>query len=358
MPALSRRPRWAAATCVALAVLGLHLAMWREGSTLARLGAAAVPPRAPPVLAVDVRSLSATPPDARAQAEPMAMATARAAPLPQPAVRSSPSSTAALPRSAPLHVALELPALPTPQDLAQVPALLQPQWAAETAPTALPAPPVYATRLPSPGRWHYRMQRGSANGEAELNFELVASEAGDGPGYTLALTAHAAGAPPIDWASRGHLDAAGLAPERFALRRKGRDRQAANFQRDAGKITFSGPTHAHPLPAGAQDRLSWLLQLTAIVAAAPESYGVGSQVQIYVAGARGDAQVWVFVVEGRESMADGSSLVKLVREPVRLYDTRAEVWLDPQRQFLPQRLLQTPQGGGPALDLTYEPRPI
>ena len=156
----------------------------------------------------------------------------------------------------------------------------------------------------------------------------------------------------------GQLDAAGLAPERFALRRKGRDRQAANFQREAGKITFSGPTHAHPLPAGAQDRLSWLLQLTSIVAAAPERFGAGSSVQIYVAGARGDAQVWIFAVEGWEVVEGGLRLLKLVREPARLYDTRAEIWLDPQRQFLPQRLLQTPQGGGPALDLTYEPGTI
>ena len=199
------------------------------------------------------------------------------------------------------------------------------------------------------------MQRGGATGEAELHFELAAAQAGDAPGYHLQLTGRAAGSPPIDWASRGQLDAAGLAADRFALRHKGRDRQAANFQRQAGKITFSGPTHAHPLPAGAQDRLSWLLQLTAIVAAAPESFGTGSQVQIYVVGARGDAQVWIFDVEGWEPAEGGLRMLKLVREPARLYDTRAEVWLDPLRQFLPQRLLQTPQGGGPALDLTYEP---
>ncbi|MEO5771816.1 MAG: DUF3108 domain-containing protein [Burkholderiaceae bacterium] len=261
-------------------------------------------------------------------------------------------------RPAPLDLAPERVASTLPQDTVSTPASTEAPGAPAAPAVASPTPPVYATRLPNPGRWRYRMQRGGAIGEAELHFELATAGAGDAPSYHLQLTGGAAGSPPIDWASRGQLDAAGLAPERFALRRKGRDRQAANFQREAGKITFSGPTHAHPLPAGAQDRLSWLMQLTAIVAAAPESFGIGSQVQIYVAGARGDAQVWIFAVEGWEPVEGGLRMLKLVREPARLYDTRAEVWLDPQRQFLPQRLLQTPQGGGPALDLTYVPEAI
>ena len=47
--------------------------------------------------------------------------------------------------------------------------------------------------------------------------------------------------------------------------------------------------------------------------------------------------------------------LKLVREPRKPYDTRAEVWLDPARRHLPQRVQQTPTGGGAALELVYEP---
>ncbi|MES2960292.1 MAG: hypothetical protein V4792_19040 [Pseudomonadota bacterium] len=104
----------------------------------------------------------------------------------------------------------------------------------------------------------------------------------------------------LDWASQGQIDAAGVAPERFAVRQRGRDRQAANFQRDAGKTSFSGPTHELPLLSGAQDGLSWPLQLPAIVAAAPQRFGLGATVHLFVAGARGDADVWTFVVEGTE----------------------------------------------------------
>ena len=192
------------------------------------------------------------------------------------------------------------------------------------------------------------MQRGLASGEAELDWALKA----DGH-YELRLEGRVAGVTLLDWASQGQIDAAGLAPDRFALRRRGRDRQAANFQREAGKITFSGPTHEQPLVAGAQDRLSWLLQLSAIVAAAPERFVNNASVVLFVAGARGNADVWTFEVQGIETEG-GTPALKLTREPRRLYDTRAEVWLDPAQHYLPLRVRQTPTGGGAPLELLRE----
>ena len=208
--------------------------------------------------------------------------------------------------------------------------------------------PVYATRLPAAGRWRYRLQRGLVAGDAELQWARLPDDR-----YELRLEGRVAGVTLLDWVSQGQIDAAGVAPERFATRRRGRDRQAANFQRDAGKITFSGPTHELPLLPGAQDRLSWLLQLPAIVAAAPERFVAGASVMLFVAGARGDADVWTFSVEGMETVGDRPAL-KLLREPRKLYDTRAEVWLDPAESYVPLRVLQTPSGGGAALDLLRE----
>jgi hypothetical protein len=140
------------------------------------------------------------------------------------------------------------------------------------------------------------------------------------------------------------------------VRRRGRDSQAANFQREAGKITFSGPTHELPLVPGAQDRLSWVLQLTAIVAAAPERFASGARILLYVAGARGDGDIWAFDAHGFETVGEIPAL-KMAREPRRLYDTRAEIWLDPADHFLPLRLRQTPTGGGPALELLRDREP-
>jgi hypothetical protein len=131
------------------------------------------------------------------------------------------------------------------------------------------------------------------------------------------------------------------------VRRRGRDRQAANFQRGAGKITFSGPRHELPLLPGAQDRLSWMVQLPAIVAAARERFGAGMPIVLFIARARGDADVWTFVVQGIERLGETPAL-KLVREPQRLDGIRARIWLDPAAQYLPQRVGQTPSGGGAA----------
>ena len=205
--------------------------------------------------------------------------------------------------------------------------------------------PAYPTQLAPAGRWHYRLQRGLMIGEAELDWAPAAAG-----GYALQLQGRVAGVTLIDWASRGQIDAAGIAPDRFAVRRRGRDSQAANFQREPGKITFSGPTHELPLLPGAQDRLSWMLQLPAIVAAAPERFGVGASIQLFVAGARGGGDIWTFVVQGLDSIGPTPAL-KLVREPRQLYDTRVEVWLDPSEHFMPLRTVQTPSGGGAATEL-------
>jgi hypothetical protein len=128
-----------------------------------------------------------------------------------------------------------------------------------------------------PGRlrrwqWRYESRRGLATGEAVLRW---APEA-DGR-YALQLEGRIAGVTVLDWASRGEIDGAGLAPERFVIRRRGRDSQVANFQRDARKITFCGPTYEVPLLPGVQDRLSWMLQMAAIVQAAPERFGARSR---------------------------------------------------------------------------------
>ena len=78
----------------------------------------------------------------------------------------------------------------------------------------------------------------------------------------------------------------------------GREQRAVNFQHEAGRITFSGPQLQLPLLPGAQDRLSWMLQLPAVLEAEPALRVPGSEVLIFVAGTRGDGQVWTFTRAG------------------------------------------------------------
>jgi hypothetical protein len=310
---------------IGVAVLGLH------GTLLLVLGPAWFDPEIAPPLplrVVQVRSVVLAPPTPAA-------VVAEVLTLRKPAARMAPRSA---PASAPVERLPEV--APEPAAPAQ----------ASVAEASLDIP-VYATHMPPPGLWRYRMQRGLVLGVADLSWAPLAEA-----GYELRLEGRVAGVTLLDWASRGQIDAAGLAPERFVLRRRGRDRHAANFQREAGKITFSGPTHEQPLLAGAQDRLSWILQLPAIVAAAPERFVAGTTVVLFVAGARGDADAWTFLVQGTESL-DGTPALKLLREPRRLYDTRVEIWLDPAEHYLPLRVVQTPAGGGAALELQREREP-
>jgi hypothetical protein len=213
--------------------------------------------------------------------------------------------------------------------------------------------PVYPTRLPPPLHWRYRFTRGPATGSAELQWRPEADR------YEARFTGEADGAPVFEWTSTGRFDSAGVAPERFLDRRRGRGAQAANFRRDSGRITYSGPSAEWPLPPGAQDRLSWLLQLAGIVAAEPGRWQPGQEIRLYVSGAHGDAAVWIFRVEGIErlqALPDEPVVptLKLVREPSGPFDIRAEVWLDPSRHHVPVRARFANGGVEWRLQLTQE----
>ena len=196
--------------------------------------------------------------------------------------------------------------------------------------------PVYATRPAPPVTLRYELRRGGLRGAGEMSWRPRAD------GYSLAMRGTAFSLNIIEWTSEGGFDSAGLAPVRFVDRRRARDSRAANFQREAGRISFSGPATVYPLVPGAQDRVSWMLQLPAIVDAAPAVFVPGERIGLFVVGARGDADVWTFTVEGTEALDLPAGRVegalRLRREPRKPYDTRVEVWLDPARHHLPVRL--------------------
>ncbi len=210
-------------------------------------------------------------------------------------------------------------------------------------------PPRYATRLPPPATLQYSLQRDATGSpdrpglQAELRWRPSETQ------YTLTLGFGAAG-----WASVGGLDVDGVAPERHVETRRGREVRAANFRREAGptggRITFSGPPVEFVLLPGAQDRLSWMLQLPAVLEADPALGQPGREVQLFVAGVRGDAGLWTFTVRGRGPAelpaGNVADAVHLQREPQRPYDTRVDVWLDPARHHLPVRVRLDNRGDG------------
>ena len=140
--------------------------------------------------------------------------------------------------------------------------------------------PVYPTRLPPAMTLHYSLSRGPVSGRGDLVWEP------SGAGYKLHLEGRAIGLTLLTQTSAGALDAAGIAPVRFTDRRMRSAARAANFQRERGVVSFSGPRDEFALHPGMQDRLSWMVQLPAIVAADPARSRPGAVTVLTVVGAR------------------------------------------------------------------------
>ena len=145
--------------------------------------------------------------------------------------------------------------------------------------------------------------------------------------------------------SRGQIGAGGLLPERFSD--KFRSELAAHFNRARGIVSFSANTPDVPLLTGAQDRLSVLIQLGALLASAPDRFSEASTLTIQTVGPR-DADLWLFTVGKNEALdLPGGQLqaVHLTRNPRQAYDQQVDIWLAPSLGYLPARIRITESNG-------------
>jgi hypothetical protein len=193
---------------------------------------------------------------------------------------------------------------------------------------------------PPPAQRRYRLQRGADAAWARLAWQP------EGPRYTLSLLVEDEPDPArrsplagLGAVSQGWMAAEGLQPERYVDRRQGRDQRAANFDAPARTVRGSGGGQPWPFPPGGQDRLSWLLQLGAILQADAALATPGARIVLPVAGPREATAAWVFEVLGPASftLADGSQrpALALRRRAAGPYQLQAEVWLDPAAHHLP-----------------------
>jgi hypothetical protein len=167
----------------------------------------------------------------------------------------------------------------------------------------------------------------------------------DGNSYDATLEVSSPIYPARTQRSTGRVTPEGLAPTRFSD--KGRGEEAAHFERDKGRVSFSSNRPDAPLQPGAQDRLSVMLQLAAMIGGEPGRYPPGSSISIQTAGTR-DAEPWVFTVEGPEQLELPGGKVgalKLVRNPRKEFDQKVELWLAPGMAYAPVRLRLTQPNG-------------
>jgi hypothetical protein len=274
------------------------------------------------------------------------------APAPQPwiirAVDVAPAVSAA-PVSPPVRIERpaperEVPVVRVARDTRAVrPARADIVRVAAAAPAPASASPRAAFSVPPSMRLHYEVTaqaRGIAlRGDGELQWRH------DGNRYEARLEVSSPLLPKRVQQSAGSITAEGLAPLRFSD--KARSEEAAHFDREGGKVTFSSNRPEAALQAGAQDRLSVTLQLGAMIAGEPKKFPAGTSISIQTASAR-EAEPWVFTVEGAESLAlPGGTLdtLKLTRNPRKEFDQKVELWLAPGMDYVPVRLRLTQPNG-------------
>ncbi len=198
-------------------------------------------------------------------------------------------------------------------------------------------------RVPGPVQLHYRLTGQTRGQPWQGRGELVWRH--DGAGYEAQLASDNGAQPPRLQHSAGAITPQGLAPLRFS--EKGRTEQAAHFERAAQRVVFSNNRPAAPLLAGAQDRLSVLLQLSAMLAGEPRRYPPGTSISIQTAGIR-EAETWVFAVGPQEPLdlpGGATPAIRLDRPPRHEFDQRIELWLAPGQDYVPVRLRLTQANG-------------
>ena len=261
------------------------------------------------------------------QAETPAMSTD----APSPAAHAEPDAPAPVPANGAPALAHRAPALAAGSPLPPAPSPRDHQAAAA------------AFAIPGSVRLRYDVAAQARGLSWQAQAQLYWRH--DGDTYEARLEVTAPFLPTRTQSSTGRITADGLAPTRFSD--KSRSEEATHFERDKGKLTFSSNRPDAPLLAGAQDRLSVLLQLGAMIAGDPSRFPPATSITVQTASTR-EADPWLFTVEAEEQLQlPGGSLraLKLTRNPRREFDHKVELWLAPGMDYVPVRLRLTQPNG-------------
>ncbi len=198
-------------------------------------------------------------------------------------------------------------------------------------------------RLPPPARLDFEVQGQAKRLQYSASAELVWQH--DGQQYQARQEVRVLFLGSRAQTSVGEITPLGLQPRRFGDR--SRSEKAAHFDFAQGQVTFSANSPAARIAPGAQDRLSVFLQLSAMLAAAPAAYPVGTRIQVPTVSSRA-ADLWTFTIGDTETLdlpLGPVRAVALERLPVRDYDQKAQVWLAPEMDYLPVRIRITQTNG-------------
>jgi len=139
--------------------------------------------------------------------------------------------------------------------------------------------------------------------------------------------------------SEGSLGAAGPRPREFTDERSGRDTARARFDWSAKTMTlrYKGRSRTEPIPPNAQDRLSFILALSA----APAGSKTGDY---HLVDGRGVSH-HIYEFRGRERVQTAAGEFDALKVVRGTDDERTEIWLAGPLGGLPVRMLAVEKGG-------------
>lgn len=357
------RPPWRTLAVVAAVVVAAHLALlgWVSGTMLR--------PSAAPAETFITRTIVVTPP-----APPVVEAPKppppkpAAAPKPKPPPKPRPAPPAPEPVAAPAAepqpaTTVEAPAAPAePEgtataagsgDAGATPAPTPDLAASAPAMASAAAEPPATTRLP--GSVRLKFSATGQLGSAPMNLFGELEWKQDEQAYDARLSMGALFVTLRSQHSQGTIGPGGIEPTRFSDTRKAE--VASHFVRDQGQVVFSNNAPPVALMPGAQDRLSVMLQLGALMAGDPARYTTDGAIAIQTVGTR-DADLWIFKIGEEELLhlpAGDFVARKLTRNPRKPYDDTVELWLAPALGYLPVRFKLT-QANGDFADMRLRER--
>ncbi|WP_159627666.1 DUF3108 domain-containing protein [Massilia puerhi] len=239
---------------------------------------------------------------------------------------------------------------------AGTPALEAPPPAPETPPApAAPAAPAvseirrYKVDMPPPATITLDVARTDKDG-AEWSGEAVLAWQANDDSYQIKVEAGIrvvfTRVNLVVLTSEGAVGVAGFAPIKMTEKRRGRSLTATHFNWGDNRVTFSSSQAAYPLVAGAQDKASVPLQLSAI--ARGDVKQLSGDIDIFV-GEERDAAVYRFNVVGQEVIDTRLGKLQtwhLTRPPVPgSYRSTLDIWLAPQHGWYPVRIRNTEANG-------------
>jgi hypothetical protein len=222
--------------------------------------------------------------------------------------------------------------------------------AAATAPEPAGAPLVqmpgrYRVRMPDPVRLSYALTRQASASAPATGGSATIDWRSDGDHYSLAVDGVLG-----RLSSEGRSGDAGIVPQRAIDERDGVQR-VTEFGVDGGRIVFHATGASVPDAIGVQDRASVLMQLAGIGLGEHEQIAGqrDDDLQIVVAGADG-AGIARYRVMGQEQVETALGAVQAWRlaQVTPAGQDRLELWLAPERGWLPVQLRLTRPDGSVA----------